>query len=169
MTTSPTSPTSSTSQDTIFKGCGRCQGDLYYDTNITTDLGNLKVWSCWQCGHNFYWSEFPILDAIHLELEPGLNPKSDLKAKLPVYRTHRINTIIDSQKRKWSKWWQRNKTTLHDLLILGNSVNTVAREHKRTTRTVREVRDTWTDVKQSMTPSEVRKAMGELKVAWTDT
>ena len=86
-----------------------------------------------------------------------------------MFRTHRVNTFIDAKKRAYSKWWNRNKKTLHDLIIKGNSISVVAKEHSRTTRTVREVRDTFLDIKRSMTQSEQTLAMKDLRAAWTDT
>ena len=97
-----------------FKACGKCGGDLMFDT----DDGR-----CFQCGRIYCPERSPmelLLDPMetHHTLSTDISPgEEDLDRKRRKARRapRRVNSMIASKRRSEEKWWARNQQVIQHL------------------------------------------------------
>ena len=86
----------------LFKGCGKCCGDLALDGD---------EWRCFQCGRVYYPNRSAVelqLDAADVEHVGGERPK--------VRRSVRhLNPVLAATRFNEEQWWAKNETAIYHL------------------------------------------------------
>ena len=132
----------------IFKGCGKCCGDLAM---------SFDEWSCIQCGTRYY----PKNTAIDLQLEPvnlqqpvnvgRSSGDADSEVTRPKIRrsARHLNPVLANTKFNEERWWNKNQQVIQHL-DQGMKVREIAEIVGRGPRQIRVVRERLRDLRSEV-------------------
>ena len=120
----------------IFKGCGKCCGDLIQDGD---------EWRCFQCGRVYYPQNSPM----ELQLGAADFERLDTAGESPpkVRRSARhLNPMIKATRFNEETWWTKNKTVIYHL-DQGKKVREIAEIVGQGPRQIRVVKERLRDLR----------------------
>ena len=125
----------------LFKGCGKCSGDLLQDGD---------EWRCFQCGSIYY----PVRPPMELPLEPASVDRSSSTGETgpgrerPIIRrsARHLNPVLGTSTANDAHWWTKNKTVIHHL-DQGKKVREIAEIVGTGPRQIRVVREQLRDLR----------------------
>jgi len=131
----------------LFKGCGKCEGDLTLDVD---------EWRCFQCGRVYY----PRRSAMELQLDlvdiqiseqsAGLPGVADPVRKRPKVRrsARHLNPVVGATRFDEEDWWNRNQQVISHL-DEGKKVREIAEIVGKGPRQIRVVRERLRDLRSA--------------------
>lgn len=125
----------------LFKGCGKCSGDLMQDGD---------EWRCFQCGHVYYPQSSTAerqLDAADFERsETAGQTGTDRKRPMVRRSARHLNPLLAATRSNEKRWWVKNKTVIYHL-DQGKKVREIAEIVGQGPRQIRVVRERLRDLR----------------------
>ncbi len=125
----------------LFKGCGKCSGDLLMDTD---------EWRCFQCGRVYYPTRPPeeqLLDRVAIQESAVIGADLD-RPKVRRSARH-LNPVVAATRSNEEQWWNKNRQViLH--LDQGKKVREIAEIVGKGPRQIRVVRERLRDLRSSV-------------------
>jgi hypothetical protein len=122
----------------LFKGCGKCDGDLLMDTD---------EWRCFQCGRVYYPARTPEEQrSDRVAIQGSIAVDSDLeRPKLRQSASH-LNPLVAATRSNEEQWWNKNQQVIFHL-DQGKKVREIAEIVGKGPRQVRVVRERLRDLR----------------------
>ena len=122
----------------LFKGCGKCCGDLMLDGD---------EWRCFQCGRVYYPRRSP------MELIPGApaaTSEAETELERPKVRrsARHLNPALTAPRSNEQQWWTNNKAVIHHL-DQGKKIREIAEIVGQGPRQIRVVRERLRDLRSA--------------------
>ena len=120
----------------LFKGCGKCCGDLTLDGD---------EWRCFQCGRVYYPQRSPIElipDPLAVTGEAG--PERE-RPKIRRSARH-LNPMLAATRSNEQQWWTKNKAVIHHL-DMGKKIREISEIVGKGPRQIRVVRERLRDLR----------------------
>ncbi len=125
----------------LFKGCGKCSGDLLMDTD---------EWRCFQCGRVYYPTRPPeeqLLDRVAIQESAAIG--ADLDRPKARRSARHLNPVVAATRSNEERWWNKNRQViLH--LDQGKKVREIAEIVGKGPRQIRVVRERLRDLRSAV-------------------
>ena len=127
----------------LFKGCGKCGGDLIQDSD---------EWRCFQCGHVFYPERAPTeLQVKPLELERReleFAQEEERERRIVRRSARHLNPDHEATRSNEEKWLKKNRQVIYHL-DQGKKVREIAEIVGKGPRQIRVVRERLRDLRSA--------------------
>lgn len=128
----------------LFKGCGKCEGDLLMDTD---------EWRCFQCRRVYYPARTPEEQQLDRTAFQGSSAVCEDSDRPKVRRSARhLNPVVAASKSNEEQWWNKNQQVIFHL-GQGKKVRKIAEIVGKGPRQIRVVRERPRDLRS--TPPEL--------------
>ncbi|MCH2509779.1 MAG: hypothetical protein MK109_05910 [Dehalococcoidia bacterium] len=128
----------------LFKGCGKCEGDLLMDTD---------EWRCFQCRRVYYPARTPEEQQLDRTAFQGSSAVCEDSDRPKVRRSARhLNPVVAASKSNEEQWWNKNQQVIFHL-GQGKKVREIAEIVGKGPRQIRVVRERPRDLRS--TPPEL--------------
>ena len=124
----------------LFKGYGKCEGDLLMDTD---------EWRCFQCRRVYYPARTPEEQQLDRTAFQGSSAVCEDSDRPEVRRSARhLNPVVAASKANEEQWWNKNQQVISHL-GQGKKVREIAETAGKGPRQIRVVRERLRDLRSA--------------------